>query len=557
MNANDPMPGAVTGRAPRRRGGALTVLVFLAGLVLAACSAGGTGHTLAYRAPSYRDWPYFSRDRNATRYAPQTQINAADVHRLGVAWSAGLGPGQYLVESYPVVVGRTMYVTTSTDEILAFDAATGRLKWQYAPQVDFSLSTGVGGYGVTVNRGVAISHGKVYEVTFDGRLLAVSQATGEELWASSVVSPATGAYETMAPTVYDGLVFVGDSGSEDGVRGFVAAYSATTGRLVWRFYTVPKAGTSWVPPGGGGGDIYMPPTVDSKQGLIYVGTGNPAPVIVGASRPGNDPNTDSVLALRARTGKLVWHHQEVAHDLWDYDAESPAMIVDTRVHGRSVRAVVEAGKSGYLFIINARTGRDLFPRLAFVKENHRPPTTKGTLECPGAVGGSQYSPLAFDPKTESAYVSGINLCQILTVNPKQTGGEKAFGGDRTTPSKERPTGTFSAVNLTTGRFLWKRTMPTPMIGGATTTASNLVMTGDQHGTFYIMNARTGKTLWTANLKLAFGSAPIVYSVGGREYIAVAVGGAATSAASHLGPIGARVFVFRLGGAPVSRAVNGG
>ncbi len=515
---------------------------------VAACSGAGP----VYHPPSYHDWPYFGRDRNATRYAPETQINAGTVKRLGIAWSTGLGPGQYLVEGFPLEVGGTLYLTTSTDEVQAYNAATGHLKWQYTPVVDFSASQGVGGYGVTVNRGVAVSDGKVYEVTFDDHLLAISAATGEELWSSAVTNPSSGAYETMAPTVYDGLVFVGVSGGDAGVRGFVAAYNAQTGRQVWRFYTVPAPGTGWVPKDGGGGAVYMPPTVDTRTGLVYVGTGNPSPTIVGVNRPGPDLYSDSILALRARTGKLVWYHQEVAHDLWDYDAESPVMIVDTRIHGRTVSAVAEAGKSGYFFLMNARTGKDLFPRLAFVKEHHTPPTTKGTLECPGPVGGSQYSPLAFDPQTNAAYVSGINLCFVLTVNTKVKQGEKSFGGLRSIPAKEKPSGTFSAVNLGTGRFLWRRTMPTPMIGGATATAGNLVMTGDQHGTFYIMNARTGRTLWTANLGLAFGSAPIVYSVGRTEYIAVALGGSATTLGSRLGPIGARLVVFKLGGKPVAR-----
>ncbi|HUY98447.1 MAG TPA: PQQ-binding-like beta-propeller repeat protein [Verrucomicrobiae bacterium] len=536
-------------------GAALAAATLLAGLAVSACSGPATATKLTYRAPSYHDWPYFGRDRNATRYAPQTQITTKNLGRLGVAWSTGLGPGQYLVEGFPVEVGRTLYITTSTDEVQAYDAATGRLRWQFTPTVDFSASQGVGGYGVTVNRGVAISGGKVYEVTFDDHLVAISQATGEQLWSSTVTSDATGAYESMAPTVYDGLVYVGVSGSDYGVRGFIAAYNANTGRQVWRFYTVPAPGTGWVPKNGGGGAIYMPPTVDTSNGLVYAGTGNPAPTLVGVHRPGLDLYSDSILALRARTGKLVWYHQEVAHDLWNYDAESPVMIVNTRIHGRTVHAVAEAGKSGYFFLMNAATGKDLFPRLAFVREDHRPPTTKGTLECPGPVGGSQYSPLAFDPQTQAAYVSGINLCFILTVNPKVKGGEN-FGGTREIPAKEKPTGVFAAVNLTTGRFLWRRTMPTPMIGGATTTASNLVMTGDQHGTFYIMNAKTGHTLWTADLGLAFGSAPIVYSIGRTEYIAVAVGGSATTLGSHLGKVGARLVVFRLGGVPVARAALG-
>ncbi len=537
----------------RSAGAAIALAALLIALAALLAGCGGSSTTsLSYHPPGYQDWPYFGRDRDNTRFAPQKQIDASNVSRLGIAWSNSLGAEQYLMESFPVVVGQTIYLTTSTDEVVAIDAVTGHTKWIYTPSVDFSLSTGVGGYGVSVNRGVAVEDGKLFMVTFDDRLQAVSQATGEELWSTSVVDDSTGAYETMAPTVYDGRVFVGDSGSEDGVRGFVAAYSASTGKQLWRFYTVPHAGTGWVPKEGGGGTVYMPPTIDTSTGIVYVGTGNPAPAIVGTKRPGPDLYTDSILALRASTGQLVWYHQEVAHDLWDYDAESPPVLFTTKVKGRSVRAVAEAGKSGYLFILNAATGADLFPRVAFVKEDHTTPTTKGTLECPGAVGGSQYAPLAFDPEAGDVYVSGINNCQILTVN-NQHYGEKDFGGDRTTPSKEKPSGTFTAVNVTTGKVAWAHAMSTPMIGGATATSGNIVFTGDQHGNLYAFEAKTGKQLLKADLGLAFGSAPVIYTIDGQEYVLAALGGSALTASEKLGPIGAELVALKLGGSPVSAA----
>lgn len=529
----------------------VALLVVLSATAIAGCGGSSNKDILTYKAPSYTDWPVFGRDHDDTFYAPQTQISASNVSKLGLAWSTSLGLGQTLVEGYPIEVGDTLYMTTSTDEVQAYDATTGRLEWQYAPQVDFSDSTGIGGYGVTTNRGIAVDGGKVFELTFDDRLQAISQATGEELWSSAVANDATGAYETMAPSVYDGLVYVGISGSQDGIRGFIAAYDESTGKQVWRFYTVPPAGTGWVPKDGGGGGVYMPPTVDTTTGIVYAGTSTPAPTIFGGGRKGPDLYTDTILALNGKTGKLLWHYQEVPHDLWDYGAAAPVMIFNTKVGGKTVRAVAEAGKSGYVYILNARTGAPLFPPLAYVKEGHPAPTTKGTFVCPGSVGGSPYSPLAFDPQTGAAYVSGVNLCQVLKVETTIVTGEKEFGGARFTPKTEVPTGTFDAVNLTTGKFLWTRDMATPMIGGALTTASNLVFTGDQHGNFYAINAKTGKTVWERNLGLAFGSAPIAYTINGTEYIAAAIGGSATTTANHLGPTGARLDVFKLGGSPIS------
>jgi glucose dehydrogenase len=259
------------------------------------------------------------------------------------------------------------------------------------------------------------------------------------------------------------------------------------------------------------------------------------------------------VALKIKTGKLAWYHQEVPHDLWDYGADSPVMLFNLNRHGSTVPALAEAGKDGHVYVLNAQTGKQLFAPRAYVKQGHPAPTTKGTLVCPGSVGGSPYSPLALDPEQSAAYVSGINLCQVLKVEPTVISGEKAFAGVRSTPDNENPTGTFDAINLKTGGLLWKRKMSTPMVGGAAATAGNLVFTGDQHGNFYALNAATGKTLWKANVGLAFGSAPIVYTVGSTEYVAAAVGGSATTAANHLGPTGARLVVFKLGGKGIAAA----
>jgi alcohol dehydrogenase (cytochrome c) len=534
--------------------------VLAAAIALAACGGGssttsGSGGSAtatangpnAASAPEIEDWPVFGRDRDNTRFATQDEINTGNVDELGEAWSTGLGPDQYLMESFPLVIGENVYVTTSTDEVMQINGKTGHINWTYTPEVDFSQSTGVGGYGITVNRGVAAEDGKLFVLTFDNKLQAISQKTGERLWSSQVEDPATGAYESMAPTAYDGKVYVGVSGSEDGVRGKIAAYDANTGKELWTFYTVPKAGTKWVPKGGGGGTIYMPPTVDAATNTVYVGTGNPAPVLVGAKRPGKNLYTDSILALDADTGKLKWFHQEQAHDLWDYDAESPVVLFDVEINGEKKRGVAEAGKNGLLFLLDAETGEDLFPPVGFVKRDHKPPTTKPTLECPGAVGGSQYSPLAYSPETQAVYVSGIELCMYLRVTYESHNGEKQFAGDRVVPKDTEKSGTFTAVGVNTGKVLWKHDMPTPMDGGATASAGGLVFTGDQQGILYAFDAANGDDLWQADLKLAFGTAPVIYSIGGTEYVLATVGGAALTASEELGEIGARVIAFKLGG----------
>jgi PQQ-dependent dehydrogenase (methanol/ethanol family) len=547
----------------------LGLAVLLAAIVLAACGGGSSsssssattatessesseaGSATAASAPDIEDWPVFGRDRDNTRFATQDEINTENIGELGEAWSTGLGPDQYLMESFPLVIGETVYVTTSTDEVMSINGKTGHINWTYTPEVDFSQSTGVGGYGITVNRGIAAEDGKLFVLTFDNKLQAISQKTGERLWSSQVEDPATGAYESMAPTAYDGKIYVGVSGSEDGVRGKISAYDAKSGKELWTFYTIPKAGTGWVPKGGGGGTIYMPPTVDVETGTVYVGTGNPAPVLVGAKRPGANLYTDSIIALDANTGKMKWYHQEEAHDLWDYDAESPVVLFNVEINGEKRRGVAEAGKNGLLFLLDAETGEDLFPPVAFVKRHHTPPSKTGTLECPGAVGGSQYSPLAYSPETQAVYVSGINLCMYLKVEYETSkNGEKAFAGDRVVPKDTKKTGTFTAVGTDTGKVIWKHDMPTPMDGGATASAGGLVFTGDQQGILYAFDAKTGEDLWQGDLKLAFGTAPVIYSIDGTQYVLATIGGAALTASEELGEIGARVIAFKLGGKPL-------
>jgi PQQ-dependent dehydrogenase (methanol/ethanol family) len=496
------------------------------------------------------DWPNFGNDLNNTRFSPLTQVDAGNVSKLGTAWTYNLGVFQVLDETFPQVIGGIMYVTDSTDEVMALDATTGKELWKHASQVDFSLSTGIGGYGVSTNRGVVVANGKVFELTFDNNLVALSEATGEDLWTSSVADAHYGYYESMAPSYYKGLVFVGASGSEDGVRGFVAAYDANTGKKVWQFWTVPAPGTSWVPKGHhGGGGVYMPPTVDTTTGMVYVGTGTPSPVLLGTGRKGANLYTDSILALNAMTGKLIWYYQEVPHDVWNYGAASPVVIFDTTVNGKKVHAVGEAGKEGHFYALNAATGKLLFPPVAYVRVNHPVPTAKGVIECPGTVGGAPYSPISFSPVQHAAYIAGIDLCFKVVVTAKVTGGETDFAGTRT-PITKGSFGTFSAVDVTTGKFLWKLKMPSPFIGGSAVTASNLVFSGDQRGNVYAFDAHTGKQLWKVNVGLAIGSAPIMYEVNGKEYIALATGGSATAAAQHLGKVGATIVVFTLNGAPV-------
>ena len=541
-------------RPPLARALRRATLCAIAALGVAACSLGGkdSGDDTAPSPAAGADWPVFGGVRDNTRFSSLDAIDKDNVAKLGVAWTQELSALQTMNENYPIMVGRTLYVTTNTGEVVAFDAATGRRRWKHAPKVDFSLSRGIGGFGVAVNRGVAVDDKQVYLLTFDNQLQALSRATGEMLWSSRVADPRTGAYQSMAPSVWNGLIYVGVSGAEDGIRGYVAAYDARTGKQVWRFWTVPKPGEGWVPKGRhGGGTVYMPPTVDARTGLVYAGTGSPSPTVDGSRRPGRNLYTSSILALDARTGKLRWYYQQTPHDVLNHDAASPVMLFDTVVRGRRVRAVAEASKNGYFYVLDARTGRPLFPRVPFVKQKHVTlPRGKGVLACPGTIGGAQYAPAAYSPKTHAAYVTGMNIC--MTVKPSERGavtGYRDFGGEATADD-DRKTGTVTSVDMRTGRVKWQKTLPWPVLGGATATAGGLVLVGDAHGILYAFDADNGSILWRAALGLAHGSAPIVYSVDGTQYVAMSIGGSPLSANFGWGKVGSRVVVLKVGGTPV-------
>jgi glucose dehydrogenase len=261
------------------------------------------------------------------------------------------------------------------------------------------------------------------------------------------------------------------------------------------------------------------------------------------------------VAVRARTGKLVWFTSLVGHDVRDYDAASPVVLLPARRDGAASRAVGEAGKSGRYYILDAATGRPLFSPVPFVTAGPGQPAPAGqragTRECPGELGGSNYSPVAYSPDTHAAYVSGINYCTVI--HPAAPGevarhraGEPDLGGSAA-PAVAAAPGTFSAVDTDTGRLLWQRAMPAPMLGGATATAGGLVLAGGANGILYAFDSRSGRIRWQENLGAGFGSAPVAYAIGGREYLAVVSGGAAISAINGLGPVGARLVVFTLPG----------
>lgn len=490
------------------------------------------------------DWRLNGRTYDNERYSQLTQINTSNVTSLAPAAIVQTGmPASF--ETTPIVDNGVMYITSpvvsSQMKILALNAATGEPYWTTTFTLgQFQICCG------PVNRGVAVGYGKVYVVTLDDNVLALDANTGKVAWQKQVADPSAGYSETMAPQLYHGMVIVGSAGGEWALRGFVTAYDANTGAKKWQWWsTDPKSysGDSWK---GGGGMVWTTPAVDPKLGLLIFSTGNPNPDLYGASRMGDNLYTDSIVALDVNTGTLKWYYQEVKHDVWDYDAVSNPVLFDVHQNGQTIPAAGEAGKVGWVFIVDRRTGkliRKSAPYVMMSKNMFSQPTKAGVDMLPGANGGDEWSPPAYSPDTHEMYIPAMNQLMTFTTQEPQAGPGQIRLGSAFTNVKPHgvQNGPFVAVNMDTGKIDWQYLAPQPLIGGALATAGNLVFTGEGNGWFDAFNAKTGQRIWRYQLGAGVNAPPITYEVNGTQYIAVAAGGN-----FQLGyPYGDAVAIFKL------------
>jgi alcohol dehydrogenase (cytochrome c) len=512
------------------------------------------------------EWPTVNGTLDGQRYSPLTQIDSSNVTGLKVAWqfrAKTIG-----AESYPVVVGKTAYVTTTYGNLFALDAATGKQLWAF--NVTKLKNGKVGGEAGAAahgfpNRGVAVGDGRVYGVTPNALLYAVDQASGRLVWKTSLGDPLF-LSESAAPILYNGMVFVGSAGSEAGARGFEAAYDSKTGEQIWRHYTIPPANApgSWVKGHHGGGDVWMNSTIDLKADQLYVATGNPGSDFDARVRPGRDLWTNSILALDPKTGKQVWGYQLEHQDVWDFDSTSPPVLFPTT----SGLAVGEANKGGFWHEVRADNGTRLTKPVAFVYQKRvvAKPGGPAVVTWPGYFGGSEWSPVPFSPQTGLVYVSGLNVPIKITV-PKHvpaysTGIDVGGSVDVTGPwTKKYPlasTGTFTAIDVNTGTIRWQAKEPVAMVGGATATAGGLVFVGvSGKGVFQALDAKTGKVLWQQSVGGRIDDAATIYSINGKEYVLIASGGTSIGGAGWGGiktPSPATFTAFALGTTAPARAL---
>ncbi len=524
------------------------------------------------------------------RYSPLAQIDVRNVHSLKSVWRVDLHSGtnrKYSGEAQPLEYGGTVYVVTGADDVFAIDVATGRRAWKYSAHLSSGITTVCCGW---TSRGVALGSGKVFLGRLDGSLVALDQHTGKELWSTQVAPWQQGYTITSAPLYYDGLVITGLSGGEYGIRGRVTAFNATTGREVWRFYTVPGPGEpghdTWPATTNawqrGGAPVWQTPAVDPGLGLLYVSTGNAAPDFDGSSRAGANLFTSSIVAIDVRTGKYRWHFQEVHHDLWDYDAPSPVVLFDLRINGRMRHAIAEAGKTGWVYILDRSTGRPLLgiperpvPQLArqrtsptqpypvgdaFVPQHvagasSQPKLVNGgriftpfwsaaTPVKPGANGGANWPPSSYSPRTGYLYVCASDRGQYYRRGsiPSYSPGQGYAGSVFTFPSM-KPEGTFAALDMTRNRIVWQHRWSDECYSGSVATGGGLVFTGMNDGRFVAYDARNGSLRWSFQTGAGANAPASIFSYRGREYVVLLSAGNAVETGAH----GANLWLFALGG----------
>ena len=486
-----------------------------------------------------------------SRYYPAKQINTSNVASLRPAFTFQTEVLESM-ETAPVVVDGTMYITTSYNHVYAIDPVTGKQKWHYKHKMG-PVTTYCCGPN---NRGVAISGGHVFMGTLDAKLVALDAKTGKLVWDTQIADPELGYSETMAPVAVNGRILIGTNGGEYGIRGFVKSFDAKDGKLQWTFYTIPDKGHEGVwavndasgrnmhrdiaaekeqlaKHGGDfyktlGGGVWMTPAVDLETNTAFFVVGNPSPDLYGAERPGDNLYTDSIVAVDLNTGKYKWHYQYVAHDVWDVDAVSPDILTEAKgKDGKLVKVAIHGGKTGFVYVHDRATGEliRLSEPMVPIDGMWTLPTKEGAKMMLGANGGVEWSPMAINPETRLVYAA--NLLQPMTYHveaSKYPGGKLWLGGAFKTIPSEKQTGRLSAVNLDTGKVAWKFDTDEPLIGGVLATAGGLVFNGEANGLFRAFDAKSGKKLWEYQTGAGVNAPAVSYTVGGKQYIAVAAGG---------------------------------
>ena len=491
--------------------------------------------------PVDHNWSSYNGDYTGRRYSALREIDKSNVSELRAQWVFHVANSNHL-EVTPVVVDGMMFVTSANDAF-ALDAQTGRTVWHYSRPITEGLIDDASQHH---NRGVAVWHNRVFMETDNAHLLCLDVRSGHLLWDVAYTDGNRNYGATSAPLVVKDKVIVGTSGGDDGVRGFVAAYDAATGKESWRFWTIPAPGefgsSSW--PGEsyklGGGTTWMPGTFDPELNTIFWGTSNPAPDFDGGPRPGDDLYTDCLLALDPDNGKLKWYFQFTPHDLFDYDAVETPVLVDAVFKGQARKLIVEANRNGFLYVLDRTDGKFLSATRFSEKlnwangidEKGRPirselkPTEKGTRICPGMVGATNWHSPAFNPETSLFYFMALESCNIYKLRAQKfVPGQTYYATGASHSETDRNQKILLAYSIEGDKPKWRYVQSGNghSSAGVMTTAGGLVFFGDDAQSFEAVDAATGKSLWHFNTGQNISASPMTYAVNSKQFVAVAAG----------------------------------
>jgi alcohol dehydrogenase (cytochrome c) len=501
------------------------------------------------------NWLTYSGGYDSQRYSTLDQITPRNVKNLQMRWAFQVKSLEKF-EATPLVVDGRMYLTQAPNDVWALDAATGRVFWQYSyePSPKSRPCCGI------VNRGLAILGDTLFMGTLDGRLVAIDAYSGKPVWSTNVngADPSTGYSITLAPLVVKDKVIVGTGGGEYGIRGFIAAFDARTGKEAWRFYTIPGpgepghetwAGDSWT---HGGASVWVTGSYDPDLNLTYWGIGNPGPDYNGDGRAGDNLYSDSVVALDLDTGKLKWHFQFTPHDVFDYDSVQIPVLADIAWQGRTRKVMLWANRNGFFYVLDRTNGEFLlgkpFEKVTWASgldAKGRPilvpgasPTPDGMKIYPGVQGATNWYSPSFSPRTGLFYIpTWVNYYSTFTkfelnYEPGQrfTGGtpRSVVPGVRNvgvinTRKEEDGSGAIRAMDPQTGERKWEFKLTDVTDSGILTTSSDLLFTGSRDGSFYALDAKTGAELWRAAVGGQVVAGPMTYRVAGKQYVAIAAG----------------------------------
>ncbi len=488
---------------------------------------------------SESDWPTYNGDVSGNRYSKLVQINSSNVQKLAPKWVFNV-PGAARMEGTPVVVDGLMYVTIA-NECWALDAGTGREIWHFQrPRTRGLVGNASGG----INRGVAISGDHLFMVSDHAHILALNRYTGDLLWDTEIADWHQNYNATSAPIAVGDLVISGTAGGDEGARGFVAAFDQSSGKEVWRFWTAPRPGEPGSETWKGaeiehpGAVTWMTGSYDPAAGIVYWATGNPGNDLVGDERGGDNLYSSSILALEAKTGKLRWYYQFTPHNVWDYDAQAPSVLVDAQWHGQPRKLLLHADRNGFFYLFDRITGERLLTRplvhnLTWAKEigrDGRPvvnpnqePTAEGTRVCPALDGATNWYSTAFNPSTGLYYVQTLEACADFVKRPVEwKAGAGYMGG---TARRDGGQKILRAIDIQTGDVKWElpETGPANSWGGVLATAGGIVLFCEDGGLFTAADEKAGKRLWQWPAELVWRSSPMTYAFDGKQYVAVAAG----------------------------------